>query len=86
MKEYRIKWQPTALQHCYYNPFGITEENEILLWYDQSLCYYDTKSSILHVLVDTMPNFYKFQAIPHTNTIISLKELGVEEKKYEILD
>ncbi|XP_026432773.1 F-box protein At3g07870-like [Papaver somniferum] len=69
----------------WYNPFAITENNEVLIWdkdttTPQSIhCYDPNNTSTLHKSSDAYLDTYGscLQLTPHMNTLVSLKDLGV---------
>lgn len=67
-----------------YNPFSLTENNEVLLWLDETiLCRYDPKTKTLDQLVDLAfdSSVRTCQAVTHLNCLVSLKSLGVNSKR-----
>ncbi|XP_026441619.1 F-box protein At3g07870-like [Papaver somniferum] len=63
-----------------FTPFAITKSNDVLLWHEYKKLYiYDKNTSTLTKLWDGNGNgngFSHLQAIPHMNTLVSLKDLG----------
>ncbi|XP_026435130.1 F-box protein At3g07870-like [Papaver somniferum] len=81
-KEFSIAWQ--GLNKCEdYEPFALLKNNNVLLWYNRAvLCCYDLEAKTFKKLMgDAAAGDLKyFQAIPHKNTIVSLKALGEKSK------
>ncbi|KAI3870223.1 hypothetical protein MKW92_041918, partial [Papaver armeniacum] len=61
-----------------YRPYAITENNEVLLWHKHKKVYcYDRNTLTLTMLWEGDGKGSScLQAIPHTNTLVSLKDLG----------
>ncbi|XP_026389806.1 F-box protein At3g07870-like [Papaver somniferum] len=61
-----------------YRPYAITESNGVLLWHKQNKVYcYDRNALTLTMLWEGDGKGSScLQAIPHTNTLVSLKDLG----------
>ncbi|XP_026379928.1 F-box protein At3g07870-like [Papaver somniferum] len=73
--EYSIAWEGQVL----YTPFIITKQNTVLLWKNgtSNLCCYDPKTSTLQKYSDGEEGDKGYvQAIPHMNSLVSLKEIG----------
>lgn len=65
-KEFSMGWHPHM--SCY-KPFAITKSSEVLLWHEHNklqLSLWDGEGT----------GFAYLQAIPHMNTLVSLKDLG----------
>ncbi|XP_026379938.1 F-box protein At3g07870-like [Papaver somniferum] len=74
-KEYSIEWEGQVS----YTPFVITKLNTILLWENgtSDLYCYDPKTSMLQkYCAGDCPDYVYVQAIPHMNSLVSLKEIG----------
>lgn len=75
-KECRIPWE--GKWDSEYEPFALTERSHVLFWYNNTiLSLYDPKARSVTKLMDGDDLGFKgFQAIPHTNSFVSLKALG----------
>ncbi|XP_026441615.1 F-box protein At3g07870-like [Papaver somniferum] len=63
----------------WYMPFAITKNNEILLWHEhrqEVYCYDNNSSTFTKLWEDDGKGSSCVQAIPHMNTLVSLKDLG----------
>ncbi|XP_026379943.1 F-box protein At3g07870-like [Papaver somniferum] len=80
-KEYSITWEGEVM----YTPFVVTKLNTILLWQNgtSDLYYYDPKTSKLQRYCDGYRGYVYDQAIPHMNSLVSLKEIGETSYKYK---
>ncbi|OVA14019.1 F-box associated domain [Macleaya cordata] len=79
-REFSIAWECLD-KDGEYEPFAITKNNEVLLWYNGTiLSCYDPKTETFKKLMDDMGIQY-FQAITHMNSSVSLKALEENSKK-----
>ncbi|OVA09341.1 hypothetical protein BVC80_7541g2 [Macleaya cordata] len=65
-------------------PFSLTKHGEVLFYSHATLSRYDLKTATSKKLVDIkkyLPACFSFQAIPHSNSFVSLKALGEEDTK-----
>ncbi|XP_026420749.1 F-box protein At1g47340-like [Papaver somniferum] len=80
---------------CNYDPFDITKNNEVLLWHTLKpqgwsttptfLFRYDPKTDTLkEVLHWKTYHIVTFKGIPHVNSHVSLKALGVDSKTTKV--
>ncbi|XP_026437173.1 uncharacterized protein LOC113335283 [Papaver somniferum] len=81
-KEFKIRWEDSYQN---FTPFAITRNNQVLLWYhlhrpfETRLYCYDPKTSTLNELWDDKAkgmNCWYIEAIPHMQSVVSLKDLG----------
>ncbi|XP_026439528.1 uncharacterized protein LOC113338299 [Papaver somniferum] len=74
-KECRIPWE--GKWDSEYEPFATTERGHVLFWYNKTiLSLYDPKArSVTKLMEGDDLGFKDFEAIPHTNSFVSLKAL-----------
>ncbi|XP_026428213.1 uncharacterized protein LOC113324094 [Papaver somniferum] len=82
IKEFSIEHKADNLYYEF-EPFAVTRNNEVLMWYNRHipfrtrLCCYDPKTLTLNKLWDdNAKGMVYVEAIPHTHSLVSLKELG----------
>ncbi|XP_026420441.1 F-box protein At3g07870-like [Papaver somniferum] len=74
--EYSIPWNFDV--EVSYEPFALTKSNEILLWKDyQTLVSYSPETATFKTFENHYMRYETSKAIPHRNTRVSLKALGV---------
>lgn len=72
----------TTSQSDFYEPFLLTNNNEVLLSYKGTTLYrYNGKTNTLNKIASVDERLVNFDVIPHTNSLVSLKALGVDSKK-----
>ncbi|KAI3993385.1 hypothetical protein MKX01_010128 [Papaver californicum] len=85
--EFSIAWQ--GLNKCEdYEPFALLKNNNVLLWYNRPIlsCYDSEAKTFKKLMDDEAADDLKYiQAIPHKNTIVSLKAIGEKSKLTNML-
>ncbi|OVA03347.1 hypothetical protein BVC80_879g13 [Macleaya cordata] len=74
-RELSIAWEG-PVKGTYYWPFALAKSNEVLLFYNRILSCYDPKTATLKKLWDDDMGSSYIEAIPHMNSLVSLKALG----------
>ncbi|XP_026459641.1 F-box protein At3g07870-like [Papaver somniferum] len=76
-REFKIVWDAKWVSE--YEPFALTERGHVLFWFNRTiLSLYDAKAKSVTKLMDGGDlGFKNLQAVPHINSFVSLKALGM---------
>ncbi|XP_026396559.1 F-box protein At3g07870-like [Papaver somniferum] len=79
--EFSVPFPYLVTEHDFYTPFSLTTNNQILLWFNhKTLCCYDPKNKIFSKILVGNSGLDYLRGIPHVNSSVSLKALGVNSK------
>ncbi|XP_026416195.1 F-box protein At3g07870-like [Papaver somniferum] len=79
--DFSVPFPYLVTQSDYYKPFALTRNNEVLLWFNHTtLCCYDPKTDIFSNILVGDDELKYLRGIPHVNSSVSLKALGVNSK------
>ncbi|XP_026414360.1 F-box protein At3g07870-like [Papaver somniferum] len=79
-EELSFSWENTGTMDRLYLPFAVTNSNQVLLWCGGFLFYYDLHTTNLTKLWGE-DWLCSNKAIPHVNSLVSMKALGEKSKK-----
>ncbi|XP_026378133.1 uncharacterized protein LOC113272525 [Papaver somniferum] len=83
-REYSVPWLSNRDPMDFYQPLAVTKSNEVLLWvsdWARVILYCFNPEAGSSTWISDSKDANHFQAIPHVNTIVSLKSLGVPSKR-----